>query len=487
MSILKLPKDRAVDNSPDAPACPPWLLLLDDPEPASVCFVGLPDPAIERWFLEVGAAVSVHPAPTGADPPDVVVVTAPARRTLSRRRAAAAERDLIAELAVQVGPRTALVLPWPLRDSTSTVLASHGFVVLRPIQPILTGPGFKRGSGGYIALRNPESSVGSAPPPRWLTELGRGQSWAPGPGGWSLRVPSAYPSQKALVMLTPSPTGPATAVLKLTRHPRFNDRLDNEFTQLRQLAAIGGEASSRVPAALATGRVAGMTAVVEQAVGGRPFLEATTMKADCPLAIDAVAAITALGSSTAQPMSGGVFAEPLTELLDRFLVRHTPPDRVAGFLAEQITVLADHEVPGVLFHGDLGTWNLMADGGSVRILDWESAETPGPPLWDLAYFVRSFAVRSGRRRGLDRDRAIDRNLVANSPFNQAATTWFRSYAGQVGVQDELLAPLFHLGWMHRAVKESNRLEPDRTGHYGPLCTRLVEARDQAGLRSLLAR
>ena len=487
MSILKLPNGRAVDNSPDAPACPPWLLLLDDPEPASVLFVGLPDPASERWFLEVGAAVSVHPAPTGSDPPDVVVVTAPTRRTLSRRRAAAAERDLVTELAPRVGPRTALVLPWPLREPTRTVLAGHGFGVVRPIQPILSGPGSKRGSGGYIALRDPESSLGSALPPRWLTELGKGQSWAPGPGGWSLRVPSAYPSQKALVMITPSPTGSATAVLKLTRHPRFNDRLDNEFTQLRQLAAIGGEASRRVPTALATGRVAGMTAVVQQAVGGRPFLEATTMKADCPLAIDAVAAITALGSSTAQPMSGGVFAGPLTELLDRFLVRHAPPDRVAGFLAEQIAVLADHEVPGVLFHGDLGTWNLMADGGSVRILDWESAEAPGPPLWDLAYFVRSFAVRSGRRRGLDRDRAIDRNLVAKSPFNQAATTWFRSYADQVGVQDELLAPLFHLGWMHRAVKESNRLEPDRTGHYGPLCTRLVVARDQAGLRSLLGR
>ncbi len=486
MSILQLPKGRAVDNSPDAPACPPWLLLLDDPEPASVLFVGVPDPANRRWFVEVGARVFLHPAP-GSKPPDLIVVAGPTRRSLTRRRATAAERVLIQELAALMGPRTALVLPWSLRERTSTVLASHGFSVLRPIEPVRRRRGTDRGSGGYIALQGAEEGLGSAAPPRWLTELSKGETWAPGPGGWSLRVPSAYPSQKALVMLTPSPTGPATAVLKLTRHPRFNDRLDNEFTQLRQLATIGGEASRRVPAALATGRVAGMTAVVEQAVGGRPFLEATTMKADCPLAIDAVAAITALGSSTAQPMSGGVFAGPLTELLDRFLVRHTPPDRVAGFLAEQIAVLADHEVPGVLFHGDLGTWNLMADGGSVRILDWESAEAPGPPLWDLAYFVRSFAVRSGRRRGLDRDRAIDRNLVANSPFNQAATTWFRSYADQVGVQDELLAPLFHLGWMHRAVKESNRLEPDRTGHYGPLCTRLVVARDQAGLRNLLGR
>ncbi len=486
MSILQLPKGSAVDNSPDAPACPPWLLLLDDPEPASVLFVGDPDRATEQWFLEVGAKVSVRPPSGGSAPADVVVVAAPSRRTLNRRHALAAERELINELATEVGPHAALVLPWPVREATTTVLASHGFAVLRPIQPILGRPARKRGAAGYVTLRDAENGSVAADPPRWLATLSRGQTWAPGPGGWSLRVPSAYPSQKAVVTLAPTPTAPAVAVLKLTRHPRFNERLDNEFTQLRQLATSGGEASRRAPAALAAGQVAGMTAVVEEAVGGLPFLDSTTLKPDCPLATSAVEAITALGSSTALPLSGQAFSGPLTELLDRFVVRNNPPDVVAGFLAEQIAVLADHEVPGVLFHGDLGTWNLMAKDGFVRILDWESAEAPGPPLWDLAYFVRSFAVRAGRRRGLDRDRAIDRNLVASSPFNQAATVWFRNYADQVGVTNELLAPLFHLGWMHRAVKESNRLEPDRPGHYGPLCTRLVLARNRPGLRSLLS-
>ena len=483
MDILQLSEGPAVDNAPDAATCPDWLLLLDDPEPNRVIFVGRPDPAIHQWFVEAGAHVWAHDAGVTSPPADLVVIAGNDRKALGRQRARSA---LIAELAEACGPEAALVAPWPAGDETTQELTKHGFITLRPIRATLVSPPRGRGPGGFVAVRNHDAAPHPDAPPSWLAAFTENQPWAPGPGGWSLRVPSAYPSQKAVLMLGPTAGATPTGVLKLTRHPRFNSRLDNEFAQLRGLTSMGRAVGNRAPAALATGRVAGMSAVVEEVLQGRPFLEMTSFKTNCPLGLDAVAAITELGTTTAQPVPGLSFADPLSDLLDRFVARNRPPDLVAGFLADQIAVLAESQIPGVLFHGDMGTWNLLVSDGSVRILDWESAETPGPPLWDLMYFVRSLAVRSGRRRGLGRNRAIRRNLTMASPFNAAATDWFRSYATRVGLPAEVLAPLFHLCWMHRAVKENARLAPDQPGHYGPLCSHLVMARDQPGLRNLLA-
>ncbi len=483
MSLLSLPTGAAVDNAPDAPVCPRWLLLLDDPEPARVLFVGATDPATVAWFTQAGAEVEhddERPVSGPVDLLDLVIIGAEVGRTSRRRGGRAA---LVATLAARCGPRAALTAAWSAGDTPNDALTEHGFAIIRPLGPALAG-GSRRGEPGFVAVRSGDPLRPSDDPPLWLTSLTEHQPWAAGPGGWTLRVPGAYPSQKSVVMLRPRAGGPAAGVLKLTRHPRFNERLDNEYLQLRHLADAGPDAARRAPAALASGRVAGMSAVVEEAIDGVPFLDATSLRTDCPHVQDAVAAITDLGAATVRAVPGSSFAEPLSELHERFVARHDPSVAEADYLAEQIAVLASHDVPAVLFHGDLGTWNLMVVDDAVRILDWESAEDPGPPLWDLAYFVRSLAVRSGRRRALDRDRAIDRYLVATSPFNEAATAWFGAYADRIGLADELLAPLFHLGWMHRAVKEANRLAPDQPGHYGPLCRRLARAHDAPGVRRL---
>ena len=47
-------------------------------------------------------------------------------------------------------------------------------------------------------------------------------------------------------------------------------------------------------------------------------------------------------------------------------------------------------VPGVPYDERLG--RVPNEDGRVVFLDWEAAEARGMPLWDLFYFLRSFAV-----------------------------------------------------------------------------------------------
>ena len=94
---------------------------------------------------------------------------------------------------------------------------------------------------------------------------------------------------------------------------------------------------------------------------------------------------------------------------------------------------------------------------------------------------------AGRRRGLDRDRAIRRHLMGSSSLAVLGADWVRGYGERLGLDRALVEPLFHTCWMHRAVKESLRLGPGQAGHYGPLCLRLVEHREAPGVRRLVGR
>lgn len=492
MAGIAPPGPTAVDNAPGGATCPPWLYLLDDPAPRRVVFVGTADEAAAGWFADAGADVELHAhpgAPSGEV--DLLVVSEPGIR-LRRPRGLAA---FLAACLVTADPRQAVVVPWALRESTRADLERQGFTTIRPLASA-TGPGgrpLRRPGGGYVALRGggrtPDGTGGEAdpPPPAWLADLAGGQSWAPGPGGWSLTVPQVYPSQKAVVRLRSRPAAAPTAVVKVVRHPRFNARLENEAARLCSLPTSAPAAAARSPGVLGSGTLAGLAFVVEGAVAGRPFLETSALTPDCALAADAVAAIGDLLAPDHRTVGGDRLAERLDALLARFVDREQPPAPVSQFLERQIRSIGASRLPAAVFHGDLGTWNLLEHEGSVRILDWESAEDPGPPLWDLAYFTRSYLVRAGRRRGLDRDRAVARHLIGASGFNRAAAGWFADYAGRAGLGPDVVEALFHTTWLHRAVKEADRLGPGRRGHYGPLCTRLVLAREEPGIRALVGR
>lgn len=469
--------DPPGENRPTTPRWPRWRLLLDDPAPATVRVVGEVAPSVERWLGAIGAEVRRGTAgPDEGERADLVVVgdDAAPRADLP---------DALRGLAGSCGPGGAIWLPGDRTERRVRALAAAGFARRCWLPATEHGRRARRprALGVVASVFGPGER-----PPRWLVDVTDGVGWDP-TGPWTLALPGAYPSQKAVAVVRPARPGGAAAVVKLAQDPRYDGRVANEARALRALAdALPAFAARRAPALLAETRVAGTAAVVEEALLGAPFLEASSLRPDCPLAADAAAAVTELAVASRGRTTGAALADALAGLLARYVELQHPPPAVADELARQILVVATRTaVPTVVVHGDLGTWNLLVVDGRVRILDWESAGTGGPPVWDLAHLVRSYAVRAGRARGLPRAQAIGRHLVKGSPLTRTMAGWMRAHRDSLGIDPELGEALFHTCFLHRAVKEASRLGPGQVGHYGPLCALLVTRRRAPGLRQLL--
>jgi hypothetical protein len=130
---------------------------------------------------------------------------------------------------------------------------------------------------------------------------------------------------------------------------------------------------------------------------------------------------------------------------------------------------------------------LVQPDGRVAVLDWESAER-GLPLWDLFYFMASFASLAGRARGLRRLDAFALHFAGNSPLATRFAAATAAYVRRVQVPAELVEPLFHTCWMHRALKESTRRRPDdlHRAHYGRILQLAIARRAAPGLQRLFA-
>jgi aminoglycoside phosphotransferase (APT) family kinase protein len=140
-------------------------------------------------------------------------------------------------------------------------------------------------------------------------------------------------------------------------------------------------------------------------------------------------------------------------------------------------------------HGDPGTWNLLLTPDSrLGILDWEAAEPDGLPLWDLFHLLRSYATLASSswlpHRSL---RLARRQLVDGSTLTATFAASVAAYRDALGLPAEIVEPLYHLGWVHRAVKEASRLAPDRlpSGHYVRLLRSGMSGHVTAGLDLLV--
>jgi len=211
-----------------------------------------------------------------------------------------------------------------------------------------------------------------------------------------------------------------------------------------------------------------------------------------PLAADAVAWLTELGVRTAAPVDPGEAATALDELVDAYVAADGPGRALAVELRAQVERIRHHPdpFPVVVQHGDPGTWNLVAmPGDRTGFLDWENLEARGMPLWDLFYLLRSLAVGSLPRRALERRMGhVQRTFLDTSEITPFVVGAVRRYCAQVGLADDLVEPMYHLGWMYQALKEVTRLEPGRLGegHFYALLRRGIERR-RTGTLDLLFR
>lgn len=328
-------------------------------------------------------------------------------------------------------------------------------------------------------------------PPLYLRRLARLNGLDFDRHRWGLWARGEYRSQKALFFLFAGDSETPEYVVKMVRDGAFNARLENEYRALSHLRELGPEHRQHVPGVAFLGHPGNLAVVGETMMDGVPFRRRSDGAAGCRHLREAVAWLAALGEATARPVSGAAVAEALRDLLARFRTIYRPAPRELVFLEKQIARVAEspHPVPMVFQHGDPGVWNMFVrPNGRVVFMDWEAAERRGMPLWDLFYFLRSYTMLS-RVRGLkSRVETFANHFLGDSPLATAIQEATAHYSGRVGVHASLIEPLFYTCWMHRALKEANRLQPERlgSGRFLEVLHLCVERRDAPGLKRLFA-
>lgn len=328
--------------------------------------------------------------------------------------------------------------------------------------------------------------------PRYLRALAEANGIAVENRRWALAAPGAYNSQKVLVLLFSQDAAVPEAVVKLTRDPALNGRLENEWRALTLLAEAEIGRDGSLPSPLFLGHHAGLAVVGETAVEGVPFPARTNGRPDCLHAGRAVDWLVKLAAAT----SGRSLVPPaeagrtLGTLLDRFAELYSLEPGERSFLADQVARIeaGPEGLPVVFQHGDPGVWNLLVTGaGDVAFLDWEAAEPNGVPLWDLLYLLRSFGVTVSRLDGTsDANTSFARHFLDGSEVGETLAAAVRRTIESTGLAPQHVEPLFYLCWVHRALKEATRLPPGRLerGTFVRLLRLCIERRGSPGLRRL---
>jgi hypothetical protein len=333
----------------------------------------------------------------------------------------------------------------------------------------------------------------AAGPPQYVRSLATAAGVDIEERRWALVAPGDYPSQKVLFFLfAPAAAGP-DSVVKITRDPRFNARLENEWRALTLLRERGLGRGGMLPRPLFFGQHGGLAVLGESAIDGEPFRRQTHATADCPYARGAVEWLLDLGTATASRARTDARSvaglEPLFEQFKRIYRLEADEE---DFLGAQASALA-RGVDGLLLvfqHGDPGPWNILITADErPAFLDWEAAEPDGMPLWDLFHFLRSYSFTVSRAAGRrDPLRSFAEHWLAQSALNRLLVETTGRFCTQAGLAPGLVEPLFYVCWMHRALKEAATLPPRRlqNGRYVNILRLAVERRGSPGLRRLFS-
>ena len=357
----------------------------------------------------------------------------------------------------------------PLTDRrTRQYFTRHGLHATNLNLPILARAEralSRHGLGSLVSSRvGILAGVDASGPPGYLRELAFLHGRDVEHHRWGLWARGDYRSQKLLFYLFAPEADVPELVVKLVRDSTFNGRLENEFRALSTLHDVAPALAAHVPEPLFLGHPGMLAAVGEKMVRGEPFQSHTDGSATCFRATQAVEWLTELARATADPASPTEAAAALHDLYERFGAIYKPNAGEREFLREQIARIADspYVLPAVLQHGDPGPWNMLVrPEGGVVFLDWEGAEMRGMPLWDLFYFLRSY-VLLGRVRGLhSRLDSFAAAFLGESPLSPLLQQAVEHYCARVGLHPTLVEPLFYTCWMHRALKESARMHPER--------------------------
>lgn len=235
-------------------------------------------------------------------------------------------------------------------------------------------------------------------------------------------------------------------VLKFVRAPSYDRPFQAEAAALHEVARVGPVVMNHVPATAARLDVGGRPAVIESAAHGRQLNAVLThpgREADKIAALERV----------------------LEWLLRVASASRGSREQLAGEwrrmqeLARGISLGLPHEpfFDPVLQHNDLGGWNVIANGETFTVLDWETSRRYGSPLWDMWFLlVHALPVLAGVEESA-LDGYVRRLLRGDERWSDFFFLWTRRAAAEAGIAERDIGTLATLCWLHHAGTRSRRI------------------------------
>jgi hypothetical protein len=268
------------------------------------------------------------------------------------------------------------------------------------------------------------------------------------PVDWLLICGQSDDLGRAAFIVFPQSASRPRWIVKFVRVPGYPDPIERDERALALVAAAGGVTAAHAPRFLGRLDVSGLAASIETAAAGRrlsAILTAAGSRAAKMRAVDAIANwIVRVGLETRHDGAAGEVERLRKEVLASWPIASE----------ELLSDLAG--LPAVLQHNDLGTWNIVSDGGAdFTAVDWESANPSGLPLWDLWYFL------ADALRLLDGEEAADSGAFARLFRGEAAASpelfrWTRIAVEALAIPAQVVGKLATLCWLHHGLSHEAR-------------------------------
>lgn len=291
---------------------------------------------------------------------------------------------------------------------------------------------------------------GSAPP--YLVGAAS-EHGVPLDAGWVLTLGQGDElSRNAFHLFSPESAVPSW-VLKFARVPGYREPFDRDERGLAAAARAGGVVAARTPRLLARFTAGGIEASLETAAVGKRLREVLIEPGRRGRKHGLIQAVSAwlidVARATRRPPAavGEELARIGRDVLPRYASFGVGTD-----LLQQVAAL-----PGVLQHNDLGSWNILVDGDEFVVVDWESAQEVGLPLWDTVYFLAdALALVDGATDGSTRHEHTRRLFRGELPSSALLFGFVGRSVEALAIPPEAVGPLVALCWMHHAQSPVRR-------------------------------
>jgi hypothetical protein len=276
-------------------------------------------------------------------------------------------------------------------------------------------------------------------------------------------------SRGTFLLFEPEGKEPSWA-LKFARLPVRLTAFEHERRGL-ELARETGVVAARAPRWLGSFEAEGLQCTLESAAPGKPLvalLRSSPDRAEKERAVTRVCDwLLEVARETRAP------AETLEPERRRLADEVLPEWGLDPALALDLA-----DVPAVLQHNDVGTWNILASGGDFTVLDWEDAVRHGLPLWDLLYFLADAGAHLDGAS--DPGEHFERLFLGEAASSELLFSRTRAMVDELELPAEAVGRIATLCWLHHGLSGRRRVEGAREQRPG---THIVEG----SLKSLAER